>query len=87
MVDITLRELGGVEWRVWRTAKQIGRPDLRGGKQFVEGRGMTVDDHTSSTQLRDLCDRFGWTPGGAWDGTPVEAAPPPGLGAALRASL
>jgi hypothetical protein len=48
---------------------------------------MAVDDHTYSTQLRDLCDRFGYTPGGAWVGTAADAAPAPGLGAALRASL
>ena len=85
MVDITLRELGGVDWRAWRSAL-LSKPDLRGGTQFVDSpaHDLTVDDHTYSTRLRDLCDRFGYTPGGAWVGTPPEAVPPPGLGAALR---
>jgi hypothetical protein len=87
MVDVTLRELGGVDWRAWRSTLQT-RPDLRGGKVFVDTphNAMAVDDHTYSTQLRDLCDRFGYTPGGAWVGTPPTAVPTPGLGAALRAT-
>jgi amino acid transporter len=87
MVDITLRELGGVDWRAWRSTLQT-RPDLRGGAQFVDSpaRALTVDDHMYATKLRDLCDRFGYTPGGAWVGTPPEAVPQPGLGAALRAA-
>jgi hypothetical protein len=87
MVDITLRELRGVDWRAWRSAL-LTRPDLRGGAQFVDSpaRALTVDDHMYSTRLRDLCDRFGYTPGGAWAGTPPEAVPAPGLGEALRAT-
>ncbi len=87
MVDMTLRELGGVDWRAWRSTLQT-RPDLRGGARFVDSpaRALTVDDQMYATKLRDLCDRFGYTPGGAWVGTPPEAVAQPGLGAALRAA-
>jgi amino acid transporter len=88
MVDLTVRELGGPDLRAWRSAVQTN-PDLRGGKIFVDTPrlAMAVDDHTYSTRLRDLCDRFGYTPGGAWVGTAADAAPAPGLGAALRATF
>jgi amino acid transporter len=88
MIDLTVRELGGVDLRAWRSTVQTS-PDLRGGKLFVDTPrlALAVDDHTYSTQLRDLCDRFGYTPGGAWVGPSPEAAPAPGLGAALRATL
>jgi amino acid transporter len=87
MVDLTVRELGGIDLRAWRNTVQT-RPDLRGGRVFVDEPqfAMTVDDHTYSTQLRDLCDRFGYTPGGDWTGTPSADVPTPGLGAALRAT-
>jgi hypothetical protein len=88
MVGITLRELGGVDWRAWQSTLTT-RPDLRGGARFTEvpANRLTVDDHTYSTQLRDLCDRFGYTPAGAWAGNLVESIPAPGLGAALRAEI
>ena len=88
MVDLTVRELGGADLRAWRSAVQTN-PDLRGGKVYVDSPhyAMAVDDPTYSTRLRDLCDRFGYTPGGAWVGTTTDAAPAPGLGAALRATL
>ncbi len=90
MVDITLRELGGVERRAWRSMLST-HPDMRGGIKFADtpARAFTVDDGAYSTQLRDLCDRFGYPPGGSWGGAPGATAPeptPPGLGAALRAS-
>jgi cation diffusion facilitator CzcD-associated flavoprotein CzcO len=90
MVDINLRELGGVERRAWRSMLST-HPDMRGGIKFADtpARAFTVDDGAYSTQLRDLCDRFGYPPGGSWGGAPGAAAPEPaqpGLGAALRAS-
>jgi cation diffusion facilitator CzcD-associated flavoprotein CzcO/amino acid transporter len=88
IVDITLRELGGLEQRAWRAALQT-RPDMSGGARFAEtaARAFTVDDNAYSTRLRDLCDRFGYTPAGSWAGLPeTDAPPPPGLGAALRAA-
>jgi hypothetical protein len=87
MVDLTVRELGGADLRAWRSTVQTN-PDVRGGKVFVDSpkHAMAVDDYTYSTRLRDLCDRFGYTPGGAWVGTATDATPAPGLGAALRAT-
>ena len=88
IVALTLRELGGVDWRAWRSVLTTS-PDLRGGARFTNtlANALTVDDHMYSTRLRDLCDRFGYTPGGSWAGNIVEPPPPPGLGAALRESL
>jgi cation diffusion facilitator CzcD-associated flavoprotein CzcO/amino acid transporter len=88
MVAITARELGGSAWRAWRSALST-RPDLRGGARFTDtpANALTVDDHMYSTRLRDLCDRFGYTPGGAWAGNPVATRPETGMGAALRASM
>jgi amino acid transporter len=64
IVDITLRELGGLEWRVWQATKQEDRPDLRGGKLLVDSPRYEfyVDDHAYEVALRDVCDRFGYTP-------------------------
>jgi hypothetical protein len=64
IVDLTLRELGGVDWRAWHAAKQSHHLDMRGGKQFadVPGHEFFVDDHAYQMQLRDVCDRFGYTP-------------------------
>ena len=77
MVDITLRELGGVDWRAWRSAHAPPGRTCAAAAQFADSpaSALTVDDHTYSTRLRDLCDRFGYTPGGAWAGTPPEAVP------------
>jgi hypothetical protein len=91
IVDVTLRELGGVEQRAWRSGLAT-QPDMRGGVRFADtpARAFTVEDNAYSTRLRDLCDRFGYPPVGSWGGAPsgaVEPAPPPGLGAALRTSL
>jgi amino acid transporter len=64
IVDLTLRELGAVEWRSWRAAKQESRPDLRGGMTFVDTprTAMVVDDHAYQAHVRDLCDQFGYAP-------------------------
>jgi len=90
MVDITLRELGGLEERAWRAALQT-EPDMRGGARFADtpARAFTVDDNAYSTRVRDICDRFGYPPAGSWAGRPETDTPPPpsGLGAALRATL
>ncbi|MCL6640031.1 MAG: NAD(P)-binding domain-containing protein, partial [Candidatus Rokubacteria bacterium] len=90
IVDITVRELGGLEQRAWRATLQTRR-DMRGGTRFADtpARVFTVDDNAYSTRLRDLCDRFGYTPAGSWAGLPDTEAPPPppGLGAAPRAAL
>lgn len=66
IVDITLRELGGVDWRAWRAAKLLDRPDMRGGKTFAASSRYDyfVDDHAYEVLLRDVCDRFGYTPSG-----------------------
>jgi amino acid transporter/NAD(P)-dependent dehydrogenase (short-subunit alcohol dehydrogenase family) len=65
IVDLTLRELGGVDRRAWQASKQVDYPDMRGGKQFVDSprHEFFVDDHAYQMQLRDVCDRFGYTPG------------------------
>jgi cation diffusion facilitator CzcD-associated flavoprotein CzcO/amino acid transporter len=95
IVALSLRELGGVDQRAWRSTV-LTHPDLRGGQRFADtpARVFTVEDNAYSTRLRDLCDRFGYTPGGTWGGTPDPQAPPaprtptkPGLGAALRETL
>jgi hypothetical protein len=93
IVDLTLRELGGVDRRAWRSTLAT-RPDLRGGRRFVDtpARVFTVEDNAYSTRLRDLCDRFGYTPAGSWGGTPdpepaAQSSDGPGLGAALRATM
>jgi cation diffusion facilitator CzcD-associated flavoprotein CzcO len=91
MVDVTVRELGGAEQRAWR-AGMAAQPDLRGGTRFADtpARAFTVHDNAYSTRLRDLCDRFGYPPGGSWGDGPSgapEPPPAPGLGTALRATL
>jgi hypothetical protein len=65
IVDLTLRELGGVDRRAWQASKQMDYPDMRGGKQFVDSprHEFFVDDHAYQMQLRDVFDRFGYTPG------------------------
>jgi len=87
MVALTLRELGGIEWRAWQSALAT-HPDLRGGAQFLDtpANALTVDDHTYATRLRDLCDRFGYTPGGEWAGNAVEMIPAPRVGAEMPAN-
>jgi amino acid transporter len=64
VVDLTLRELGGVDWRAWRASKQLDYPDMRGGRQFADTprQEFFVDDHAYQVQLRDVCDRFGYAP-------------------------
>jgi amino acid transporter len=64
IVDITLRELGGVDWRAWLQAKTLDRPDLRGGQPLsaTARGGLLVDDHAYEVLLRDVADRFGYAP-------------------------
>jgi hypothetical protein len=66
IVDLTLRELGGPEWSNWHNTKQTERPDLRGGKRFIDTpeHDLMVDDHAYRALLNDLCDRYGYTPSG-----------------------
>jgi cation diffusion facilitator CzcD-associated flavoprotein CzcO/amino acid transporter len=64
IVDVTLRELGDLDWRAWKATKQEDRQDLRGGLAFVDTprTEMIVDDHAYQVRLRDLCDQFGYAP-------------------------
>jgi len=64
IVDITLRELGGADWQAWHAAKRGDRPDLRGGRTFVNSPRTTllVDDHAYSALLGDICERYGYAP-------------------------
>jgi hypothetical protein len=64
IVDITLRELGGSDWQKWHAAKRADRPDLRGGRTFVNSprNDLAVDDHAYSVLLGDICDRYGYAP-------------------------
>jgi hypothetical protein len=64
VVELTLRELGGVARRAWLATKANDRPDLTGGREFPQSPRTTflVDDHAYETQLRDMADRFGYAP-------------------------
>jgi hypothetical protein len=64
VVELTLRELGGVDWRAWLSTKQLDQPDLRGGRRFVDSAqtALLVDDHAYEMLLRDVADRFGYAP-------------------------
>jgi hypothetical protein len=64
IVDITLRELSGADWLDWQDAKRHSRPDLRGGRVFIDTprTALAVDDHAYSVLLGDLCDRYGYAP-------------------------
>jgi amino acid transporter len=77
IVDITLRELGGVDWRAWMQAKTADRPDLYGGRRLRDsaGTGFMVDDHAYEVLLRDIADRFGYTPAGGLAATRPQPAP------------
>ena len=75
IVEITLRELGGVDWRAWMQTKAADRPDLHGGRRLRDPSGLMVDDHAYQVLLRDLADRFGYAPPGA--ATAEEPQPTP----------
>jgi hypothetical protein len=64
VMDLTLRELGGGQWRAWRAIKESSRPDLRGGRRYVDSpaHDLFVDDHAYSSVLRDIVDGFGYAP-------------------------
>jgi amino acid transporter len=62
IVDITLRELGGFEWRIWHTTKQHDVVDLLGGRGFSNSEKLIVDDHAYQAALAEVCDRFGYAP-------------------------
>jgi amino acid transporter len=62
IVDITLRELGGLEWRIWHGNKQHDVQDLRGGRGFANPYKLLVDDHAYQAALAEVGDRFGYAP-------------------------
>jgi len=61
VLDATARELGGAVWASWRERKVTDRPDLRGGKTYVNSRRHAnyVDAMTNQVVLADLRDRYG----------------------------
>ncbi|HKE63631.1 MAG TPA: amino acid permease [Micromonosporaceae bacterium] len=61
VLDATARELGGEVWASWRERKVTDRPDLRGGKSYVDSRRHAnyVDAMTYQVVLADLRDRYG----------------------------
>jgi cation diffusion facilitator CzcD-associated flavoprotein CzcO len=61
VLDATARELGGGVWASWRERKAADRPDLRGGKTYVDSRRHAnyVDAMTYQVVLADLRDRYG----------------------------
>jgi hypothetical protein len=79
VIDITLRELGGPDWRTWQEAKLTDRPDVGGGHQYVNPfpDRCYVDDHAYSAVLGDVCDRYGYTPAAA--GAREPTLPPAGV--------
>jgi amino acid transporter len=64
VLDATARELGGTVWASWRERKATDRPDLRGGKAYVNSRRHAnyVDAMTYQVVLADLRDRYGLGP-------------------------
>jgi amino acid transporter len=77
VVELTLRELGGVGRRAWLATKANDRPDLSGGRQFPQSTGSAflVDDHAYEVLLRDMADRFGYAPPSSVTATPPAPAP------------
>jgi amino acid transporter len=61
VLDATARELGGEVWASWSRRKATDRPDLRGGKTYVNSRRHAnyVDAATYQVVLADLRDRYG----------------------------
>jgi amino acid transporter len=61
VLDIVLRENGGPAWESWRARKSTDRPDLRGGKTYVDSprHANYVDAMTYQVVLADLRDRYG----------------------------
>lgn len=77
VLDITARELGGDTWEQWRGLKATHRPDLRGGKQYLDSprHANYVDSATYQSVLADLRERFG-----LGDITGTDFAAPPRTG-------
>jgi amino acid transporter len=61
VLDITARELGGDVWASWQARKASDRPDLRGGKVYLDTprHANYVDAVTYQVVLADLRDRYG----------------------------
>jgi hypothetical protein len=61
VLDIVLREVGGPQWESWRARKSTDRPDLRGGKRYLDSprHANYVDAMTYQVVLADLRDRYG----------------------------
>jgi hypothetical protein len=61
VLDIVLRETGGPAWESWRARKSTDRPDLRGGKTYLDSprHANYVDAMTYQVVLADLRDRYG----------------------------
>jgi amino acid transporter len=61
VLDITAREVGGDVWAAWSARKASDRPDLRGGKVYLDSprHANYVDAETYQVVLADIRDRFG----------------------------
>ncbi len=61
VLDITAREVGGDAWAAWSARKASDRPDLRGGKRYLDSprHANYVDAETYQVVLADIRDRFG----------------------------
>jgi amino acid transporter len=61
VLDITARELGGDVLAAWSARKASDRPDLRGGKVYLDSprHANYVDAETYQVVLADIRDRFG----------------------------
>jgi amino acid transporter len=64
VLDITARELGGDIWASWLARKSSDRPDLRGGRAYLDTprNANYVDADTYQVVLADLRDRYGMGP-------------------------
>lgn len=81
VLDITARELGGDVAARWSARKATHRPDLRGGKTYLDSprHANYVDATTYRVVIADLLDRFGLgtAPAGSTAGSAPAASPAP----------
>jgi hypothetical protein len=61
VLDAIARELGGEVWERWRRAKATHRPDLRGGRTYVDSprHANYVDASTYQVVMADIRDAYG----------------------------
>jgi hypothetical protein len=78
VLDITAREAGGEVWDSWRARKASDRPDLRGGRVYLDTprNANYVDADTYQVVLADLRDRYGiGAVPSEWPDVPPRTAP------------